>query len=110
MRVSQAPIALVVFSLLAAGAAPALPPPAGAAPVMAQAVPARAPGRSVAHAQTNVDALGLASVRRLFHALERERASRGDDGTVAAWTDVSIVMAAVTGVPAGAAVTFEELS
>ncbi len=57
----------------------------------------------------DVSVLDLMSVRRLFHALERRRETLSDGELVGAWTDVSMVLAAVAGESSGTALTFEEV-
>lgn len=53
--------------------------------------------------------LDLSSVRRLFQSVARRRESMSAGELVGAWTDVSILLAAVTGTASGQAPTFEEV-
>lgn len=67
-------------------------------------------GRLERATQVEVGMLDLGSVRRLFHGLERRRETLSDGEIVGAWTDLSMVLVAVTGDATAPGVTFEELA
>lgn len=59
-----------------------------------------------------VDAVSLASVRRLVHAVARQQHAMDAGQRVAAWTDVSLVLSSVVAVPSGTsspALSFEQV-
>lgn len=68
----------------------------------------RPAARPAADAKISIQVLDLASVRRLYLALERRRQSLSEGELVGAWSDLSLVLGAVTGSSADAT-TFEEL-
>jgi len=77
---------------------------AGAAPVAQRAVNVR----SREAVPVTIGVLDLTSVRRLFYALDRRR-DLTDGELVGAWTDLLMVLVAVTGETSGPALTFEEV-
>ncbi len=95
------------------GADEAWAPLSGAANVSsASASAAGAPqsaARAVVLAQSLVDVSGLASIRRLMHALMRQQTPVSGGERVAAWTDVSLVIASVTGATEAPALAYQQL-
>jgi soluble lytic murein transglycosylase-like protein len=65
--------------------------------------------RPVPTERLEVGLLDLASVRRVFHDMDRRRETLTEGELVGAWTDVSMVLAAVTGDPSGPPMSFEEV-